>query len=120
MSLADRIKEKMNEEHEKLELSNDPRPDLARDSDLWIEFLKIAKSKSEKLAGILHGFRCAGTMLVPHKKFGYAMRPYIDKSGKAGWTCTEEYNAAKNEWLADSSPEILKLLTALKEAAGDE
>jgi len=91
----------------------DPRPDLEEDSELWTRFLLLAELfHSSQLAGILHGFRCAGTRIKRGRK-GYVLRPDIDPSGKTAWKSREDYERDRDKWLKPHVEKIAELLQCL-------
>lgn len=84
----------------------DPRPDLAEDSHLWNELLRIAyqfhpmePEKSAEFCGVLNGMRCGGTRIRPGKS-GWVLRPDIDPTGRVAWSSQAEYDEMKEKYLA--------------------
>lgn len=93
--------------------TEDPRPDLQEDHQLWIRLLELAmKRYGEELAGILHGFRCGGTRLRRGKN-GYLLRPDIDPTDSVAWPSVEEYEAMRDKYLAPWREEVIALLKGL-------
>ena len=88
----------------------DPRPDLAEDSELWKVLLNMAQEQNPMLAGVLHGFRCLGTR-IRQAKNGYILRPEIDPV--FAWPSQEEYEKERDRWLKPHTKEIAALLKRL-------
>jgi len=83
----------------------DPRPDLAEDSHLWKELLRIAyvfhpleSEKSAEFCGVLNGMRCGGTRIRPGKS-GWVLRPDIDPTGRKAWRSQADYDEMKEKYL---------------------
>jgi hypothetical protein len=84
----------------------DPRPDLAEDSHLWNELLRIAyefhpqlPEKNAEFCGVLNGMRCGGTRIRAGKN-GWVLRPDIDPTGRVAWSSQAEYDEMKQKYLA--------------------
>lgn len=92
------------------DLTEDPRPDLAEDSEAWRRFLKLALANDETLAEILHGFRCAGARLVRRKSgFGFVLRP------DPGYNPDPEaYRMDAKRWLRPMGKQVEALLSSLR------
>ncbi|MCM3746560.1 hypothetical protein M3223_04245 [Paenibacillus pasadenensis] len=101
-------------------VTEDPRPDLAEDSKLWGELLRIAagyqlvdREKCMAFAATLNYLRGGGTRLVAGNKI-WVLRPEIDCN--KGWQSQEEYDNAKTclnpykDWI----PHALSELTFLQ------
>lgn len=96
------------------QLFRDPRPDLnelGHDSELWVQLLQLANEADSKLAGILHGFRCQGTILRKNPRWGYVLQPVINS--KIGWSSQDDYNRQRAKWLDPYRQDIIKILGAL-------
>lgn len=112
MSLAKHLRPDEYEYH-RSPYTDDPRPDLQEDHQLWIRLLELAmKRYGEELAGILNGFRCGGTRLKQGKK-GYILRPDVDPTGKVAWESTDEYERMKSKYLEPWRNEVAELLKEL-------
>lgn len=93
--------------------TEDPRPDLQEDHQLWCRLLELAMERhGEELAGILNGFRCGGTRLKKGKT-SYLLRPDIDPNGKVAWESVAEYEQMKNKYLEPWRKEVVALLKEL-------
>lgn len=93
--------------------TEDPRPDLQEDHQLWTRLLTLAMKKhGEELAGVLHGFRCGGTRLR-QGKHGYVLRPDIDPTGRVAWMSMAEYEEIRDKYLAPWREEVIALLKGL-------
>lgn len=93
----------------------DPRPDLDQihhDGMLWAQLLALAHGKSPLLSGMLHGFRCQGTMLVKGQK-GYMIRPILDEA--KAWPSKQQYEADREQYLRPHVADIAGLLKELFE-----
>lgn|GEM_PF-3436479 len=84
----------------------DPRPDLAEDSHLWNELLRIAHTfhpldaeKSAEFCAVLNGMRCGGTRIRAGKS-GWVLRPDINPTGRVAWSSQAEYDEMKEKYLA--------------------
>lgn len=110
MSLAKHLKPA---EYHRPPYTEDPRPDLLEDHQLWTRLLELAMEKhGEELAGILNGFRCGGTRIREGKK-GYVLRPDIDPAGNVAWQSAEEYEKMKAKYLEQWRNEVAALLKEL-------
>lgn len=94
----------------------DPRPDLAFDSQEWSALLTDVETSDKELAGILHGFRCAGLRLHRGGK-GYVLRPEYEPR-KSKWANADEYKADTDKWLRPHIKQIVSALQTLTEGGG--
>jgi hypothetical protein len=86
----------------------DPRPDLRYDSQEWTTLLTMAETQDDMLAGVLHGFRCAGLRLHRGAK-GYVFRPEFDPESSL-WKTKQAYDADSKKWLVPYLKDIVGLL----------
>lgn len=83
------------------------------DSDLWLNLIVMADREYDKsLALRLLDIRNRGSVLIPHDKYGYAIRPVI---GPNGWMSAQEYDRARGPLLRYEHAIIL-MLGRLKDA----
>lgn len=112
MRLAHRLKlsEGLSDEIPDSEL--DPRPDIGEDHHLWVELLAQAYRQDRDLHGILHGFRCAGTMIKKASR-GYRLRVPYEKliSEEPGWRSRDEI---AGRWLEPYRDQISDLLSSVQ------
>lgn len=88
----------------------DPRPDLKEDSRLWEQLLALAVAEDEALAEALFAMRWAGSRLVTvHGR--YAIRPQV---GPGCWIRKEDYEDARDLWLAPKKEQVARLLRKLQ------
>lgn len=87
------------------------------DSELWDELLRRAAEADPRLAGILHGFRCAGCRLEPTPGRGCVLRPRVGP--RWGYRSEAEYAAARDKWLLPHKELLQRLLKALGPGAGE-
>lgn len=83
----------------------DPRPDLAEDSHLWNELLRIAyhyyevwPERNEAFCSALNVMRGGGTRIRPGKN-GWVLRPDFDETGRRAWQNQAEYDEMKEKYL---------------------
>lgn len=89
----------------------DPRPDLKKDSWLWEVLLHYVYGT--ELYSLLHGFRCAGTLLVMKKDGSVVMRPHI---GPDGWESLDLYTEFRGRYLVPRKEQLEKVLRDLARA----
>lgn len=87
----------------------DPRPDLSSDSHLWSKLLALVRGDDD-LFGVLHGFRCMGT-LIARESGRYVLRPLV---GRGGWDSEEEYARAREQWLLLRASRVVAALKSLE------
>ena len=90
------------------EIAEDPRPDLAEDSHLWIKVLELARRSNTQIFTTLHGFRCEGAKLSRTTK-GLRMAPRIhggENPRLYGFNSHAEYKQQRNKWLIPLTKEI--------------
>ncbi|SMB96868.1 hypothetical protein SAMN00808754_1696 [Thermanaeromonas toyohensis ToBE] len=92
----------------------DPRPDLKKDSWLWEVLLHYVYGTG--LYWVLHGFRCAGTLLVVKDDGSVVMRPHI---GPDGWENLEQYMDFREQHLVPRKEELERVLRDLATALAE-
>ena len=92
---------------------NDPRADLAGDSNQWIDFLTLArKIYGDEFYYLMHGFRCCGLRIRTSEK-GYILRPEVDPEGRIGFY-PDEYEGMRDKYLLKQVDKIKYLLSVLR------
>ncbi len=98
--------------------SRDPRPDLDRDSHLWMRMFSTGwEVGGQELAGILHGMRCLGMQIVWDGK-RYMFQPTLDPMGRRGWVNQDAYNVDRQEWLMPQAELLKQVMARFTELVG--
>lgn len=95
-----------------MKVLQDPRPDLAYDSEDWTVLLTGLQVIDPMCAGVLHGFRCGGLRLHRGQQ-GYALRPDFDPATSI-WRDQAAYNADRDRWLVPHRKRIVEALRTLQ------
>lgn len=89
--------------------TDDPRPDLAADSELWTRLLNLTHGMAgRELREVLHGLRCLGARLV---WAGRMLRLVPGEEMSA-----EEYAADRERWLMPHAQVLSETLASLARA----
>ncbi|MCM3272588.1 hypothetical protein [Paenibacillus elgii] len=102
----------------------DPRPDLTEDAQLWADLLLMALDKDKEagrvygeddntFCGVLNGFRCNGTQLLPGKMKDEPIWTLHPEIGHSGWESKTEYDDFKKRYLEPYGRELIQLLREL-------
>jgi hypothetical protein len=93
--------------------TDDPRPDLGDDSDLWAQLLKLAWSNApHELWGTLHGLRCLGARLVSADEAAYGQTPLRIVAGDIA---PVEYARLRERYLMPYADMVQELIARLNE-----
>ena len=94
------------------EIYKDPYEFPTEDSQLWLDLLIKAKREDINFFFILYYLRSVGATLVKDLKFGYMIKPIVDRSGLHGWLIQKQFDEEKLA-LVPYSKKLVELLKTL-------
>ena len=94
------------------EIFKDPYEFPTDDSQLWLRLFTMAKPLDKELFYKLNYLRGTGATLEQDAKFGYVIKPIIDRSGLHGWLSEKQYNEEK-QCLRSHANTLIMLLKKL-------
>jgi hypothetical protein len=89
----------------------DPREDMASDRPFWVKLLTWTYKNDPELFGVLHGFRCYGTV-IKRVKGEIEFEPRVEYDA---FESEDDANSAVQEWLV---PMMDRFDLALEKALG--
>ncbi len=101
------------------EKSQDPRPDLTEDTELWQEALRVAAYTDHSVYGVLHGARCIGGKLE-HTEGELRLLPRYGDPKITGIRGEEDWEEIRSRWLLPCKEQITSIFDTVKEALAEE